>query len=286
MTAAQQAPANAVAPIDEVESNLKGMEEKFKNALPPQIKPEKFLRVVMTAIQRQGDLLLAVRQTLYNECLLCAQDGLIPDGREAALVVYNMNVAGKNQPARYEKRVKYMPMISGILKKIRNSGELAMIHSDVVHKNDKFKYWTNTDGVHLEHEPLIEGDRGAKIGVFGFAKMKDGSIYADFMTVEEVEKVRSVSRAKDAGPWKDWWDGMAEKTVLKRMSKRMPMSTDIEEFLHRDDELNDFDTETRNVTDSTRSTRLAKAMGLGETEEAVPDFSGDNFDPPAGAEGN
>ncbi len=64
--------------------------------------------------------------------------------------------------------------------------------------------------------------------------MKDGGVYREIMTVADVEKVRAISRAKDSGPWTVWWDEMARKTVLRRLSKRLPMSSDLDDLIHRD----------------------------------------------------
>jgi recombination protein RecT len=54
------------------------------------------------------------------------------------------------------------------------------------------------------------------------------------MTVDEIEQVRAVSRAGASGPWGQWWGEMAKKTVLRRLSKRLPMSTDADELLRRE----------------------------------------------------
>ena len=56
------------------------------------------------------------------------------------------------------------------------------------------------------------------------------------MSLEQIEKVRSVSRSKEKGPWVDWWDEMARKTVMRRLAKRLPMSTDLEEQVFAKDE--------------------------------------------------
>ena len=60
------------------------------------------------------------------------------------------------------------------------------------------------------------------------------------MSLGEIEKVRKVSRAANKGPWVDWWEEMARKTVLRRLSKRLPMSTDLDDLIRRDDALYDF----------------------------------------------
>jgi hypothetical protein len=66
--------------------------------------------------------------------------------------------------------------------------------------------------------------------------LKDGSQLLEVMSLEEIEKVRKVSRAANNGPWVSWWGEMARKTVMRRLSKRLPMSTDLEDEVFSRDE--------------------------------------------------
>jgi recombination protein RecT len=159
--------------------------------------------------------------------LNAATDGLLPDGREAALVLFGQEAV-------------YMPMIAGIYKKVRNSGEISTLSSHVVYENDDFSYWIDEGGPHLRHAPLLADDRGKTTSVYAVCKLKDGSVEIETMTVAQVEKVRAVSRSK-GGPWKDWWDEMARKTVVRRLSKRLPMSSDQERVMQRDDSMYDLE---------------------------------------------
>lgn len=256
----------AVKPIDEVRSTLERMGEQFKRALPPHIHPEKFVRVAMTAIQKNPGLLDLDRHSLYGACMDAAQDGLLPDGKQAALVPF-------------KGRVAYMPMVYGILVKVRNSGELATIVSEIIYQADKFSYRVDNDGPHLEHVPnLFAEDRGAIMGAYALAKTKDGEVYVDAMTHAQIEKTRAVSRSKD-GPWKDWWEEMAKKTVLRRLSKRLPMSTDDEQLWGKEDRLHrDVTPETPAIAAIARpvpaalppektKTRLARIVGAGKKED-------------------
>jgi recombination protein RecT len=224
--------SKALAPIDEIRTAINSMTPQFKAALPPQVSPEKFVRVVLTAIQQAPSLLQCDRKSLYGAAMKAAQDGLLLDGREAAIVKFGDQAA-------------YMPMIGGILKKIRNSGELSSITSQVVYEKDKFSYHVDLDGEHLKHEPNLFGDRGNPIGVYALAKTKDGGVYVEIMTVEQVMAVKKVSRSKDSGPWAGAFESeMWRKTVLRRLSKRLPMSTDLEGVLRRDDDLYDIEPTT------------------------------------------
>lgn len=199
------------------------MAPEFKAALPAHVSVEKFTRVAQTAIQNNPDLQNADRRSLFGACVRLAQDGLLPDGREAALVMFG-------------NKAQAMPMIAGVLKKIRQSGEVAKISSQVVHENDHFlvRYGFDED---VEHSPPpLDKPRGKPIGAYATAVLKDGSQLLEVMSYEEIEEVRSVSRAARNGPWVKWWGEMARKTVMRRLAKRLPMSTDLEESVFDRDE--------------------------------------------------
>ena len=217
------ATTKAKPPSEVLRGQLVAMTGEFRNALPSHIKPEKFQRVIMTVVQQTPDLLTADRRSLLAACTKCAADGLIPDGREAALVLFS----GKAQ---------YMPMLAGIQKRARNSGQISAISSHVIYENDEF-LWEQGTEEKLTHKPLWPGDRGKAVGAYAVAKFKDGSApQFEVMTVAEIEKVRAVSRAKNNGPWVQWWDEMARKTVFRRLAKWLPMDAEADELIRRDDE--------------------------------------------------
>ena len=221
---------NALTPIQAMRGTLTSMAPEFQAALPPQIPVEKFIRTTLTAIQMQPELLNADRRSLLGGCMKAAQDGLLCDGREAALVMFN---------SKSGKIVQYMPMVGGILKKIRNSGELASISAQVVYDKDHFDYELGDDE-RIVHKPFLGKDRGSPIAVYGIAKTKDGAIYREVMSVDEVEQVRKVSRASGNGPWVQWWGEMAKKTVIRRLAKRLPSSADVDSVLESDNEASGF----------------------------------------------
>jgi recombination protein RecT len=224
------APAQVTAQNRDVVTTFKNQvaksEGEFRAALPAHIPVERFMRVVNTAVNGNPDLLKADRVSLFQAAVRAAQDGLLPDGRDGALVVYGT-------------KVQWMPMIGGILKKVRNSGELKSIAAHVVYERDEFTYSLG-DEEKIEHRPAL-GERGNAILAYAIAHTKDGGVYREVMTVADIEKVRAVSKAGRSGPWVQWWGEMARKTVLRRLSKRLPMSTDLDDLIRRDDALYDFD---------------------------------------------
>lgn len=211
-------------PVQVIRQNLTQMAPEFEAALPKHITVEKFTRVAMTAIQNNPDLQNADRRSLFGSIVRLAQDGLLPDGREAAIVLFG-------------NKAQAMPMIAGVLKKIRQSGEVAKVSAQVVYEHDEFVWHLGFDEDVTHNPPALDKPRGKAIGAYATAVLKDGSRLLEVMSLEEIEKVRAVSRAKGNGPWVQWWGEMARKTVMRRLSKRLPMSTDVEDALDRDETL-------------------------------------------------
>ena len=260
------------------------MQAQFQAALPAHVPAEKFVRVVMTAINGNPDLQNADRRSLLEAAMKAAQDGLIPDGRESAFVVFNTNAGTKQQP-RWIKKVQYMPMVWGIAKKIRNSGELESLTANVVYEHDSFEYRLGDDEQIL-HSPKMLGSRGKPIGAYAIIKTKAGGIYREVMNEEEINAVRDISKAKDSGPWSGpFFTEMWRKTVLRRLAKRVPMSTDNEALMQRDDELYDLDN-ARNVTPVQAApiaipqpTREKETAPNGQTETAGERTTGRTAEP-------
>lgn len=241
--------AVAIKPVDQVRTTLNQMAGQFEMVLPKAVTPDRFIRIVMTAVQDNPELLLADRTSLFSACMKCAQDGLLPDKREAALVVFKDKVA-------------YMPMVAGILKKVRNSGELVSISTNCVFEKDRFDFGTDSTkgGDYLEHHPdVFSSARGEMKGAYAIALTKGGGMYIEVMSLPEIKKVQAVSRAK-SGPWQEWFDEMAKKTVIRRLSKRLPMSTDLEQTLRADDEFYELEPTKKEPPEKTKSARLSKIV--------------------------
>lgn len=215
------------------------MEPEFKRALPQHIPSERFTRIAVSAINSNPELLdpQIDRRSLYAAVMKAAQDGLVIDGREAALVTFKSKDKGVT--------AQYMPMVAGVLKKMRNSGEISNISTGIVYRNEydqgRFKY-IKGDTESLAHDPILFEEKGALIGVYAVVTLKDGAKVREFMDIKQIEKVKAVSRSANSeyGPWKKWFEEMAVKSVLRKVSKLCPMSSDLDRVFQNDDETVDF----------------------------------------------
>src|SRR5688500_3847048 len=111
-------------PIVVLREQLEQRAPEFAAALPAHLPVERFKRVLLTAFQVNPELLEVERRSLWNAAMRAAQDGLLPDGKEGAMVVRKDRNRGK--------LANWQPMIAGIRKKARNSGEIASWDAHVV----------------------------------------------------------------------------------------------------------------------------------------------------------
>jgi len=238
---------NAIAPINQFQQEIQAQKAELKAVLPDHLPVERFIKTAMIAIQGNPELLNADRQSLFTSLQRCAGDGLVPDNREAALVEFNANFGTKDAP-NWGKKVQYMPMVDGVLKRARQSGEVSIITARAVHEHDEFDYWVDEDGEHLKHRPMFAGDRGHMTLVYAMAKMKFGDVIVEPMTMADIEKVKGASKTSAYGPWKDWFERMALKSALHRLARRLPNSSEIMEMLGNDNWMYDFKNKERDVT--------------------------------------
>lgn len=237
-----------------VADSIRKMEPEFKMALPGHIPSDRFTRIAVSAVNSNPDLLDAKidKRSLFSSVMKAAQDGLVIDGREAALVTFNTKGGGK--------AAQYIPMVAGIMKKMRNTGEIATISYGIVYQREfdenRFEY-VKGDSESLTHKPILFGDKGNMIGVYAVVTLKDGSKVREFMDMGQIEKVRAVSRAakSEYGPWSKWFEEMAVKSVLRKVSKLCPMSSDLDRMFKNEDESDGIDYETGEVLEQAPAKR-------------------------------
>ena len=212
----------ALQPAQAFKLSLDAAMPELKKVISSDIDVEKFMRVALTTIQNNPSLLEKDRRSLFSALHSCAQDGLMPDGREAALVPFKGDI-------------KYTPMVAGYFKRARNSGEIGSMDAAVVYSNDEFEEWADETGPHFKHKKAT-GERGDRVGAYAYAVTKDKFLYFEYMAAKEIEAAKKMSRSQHV--WNgDFGDEMWRKTVVRRLCKhRLPSASDMTNMLRADAE--------------------------------------------------
>lgn len=194
---------------------------QLREALPPQVSLERFTRTAKLAIQLNPELIgVADKGSLFSSLVRCAFDGLVPDGRQAALV--KVKVKGREQ-------IAYWPMVGGMRFIAANHGFSLEAHC--VYANDEFSWELGFEPRVTHKPPALDVPRGELIGAYAVAtRLADGRKFLDVMSKGEIEEVRAKSPSArfDWSPWNTSTPEMYRKTPAKRLFKQLPIG-DLEE---------------------------------------------------------
>jgi recombination protein RecT len=277
-------------PLVQFKEQLEARARELRMALPSHISEGKFQRTIITAAQQNAGLLSASRQSLVLACMKAAQDGLLPDGREAALVPFKTSKKVNGEWVSVEE-VAYIPMAFGIRKKVLQARDaegkpvVSALQVGVVYRREveegHFLYEVGLTPP-LRHRPMLdltaEDTTDDKIvGAYSIAFMVEGPPSYEFMRRFEIDRVRESSQTgstKDRfgkprtpkGPWVEHFSEMAKKTVLRRHSKTLPQSGDL--ILETDDDEFDAGVSTAAVLSSANE---ADPVALEDHTDETPD---------------
>ena len=202
---------------------LEARADEIKRALPVHISPERFIRAALTAASLNPDILACEFMSVWNALLRACNDGLLPDGIEGAVVPY-------------KSKATWIPMYQGLLKKFRNSGEFKWVTAGLVFDGDEYDHWIDETGEHFRHRPADDHEGKKPRRVYALATTKDGGSFIADMSMADINKRRSMSRAsREDAPWKVWPEEMMKKTALRQLSKLLPKSSDLDALMQRDE---------------------------------------------------
>ena len=227
--------SNAVAtvkPIDRFKQELGLREAMLKDLLPKGMSVQKFQAIVVSAVADNMDLLDCDRGSLLKSCLQAAELGLsLNKSMAEADILKVWNGRAKRNDAQFRPRYK------GLMKLALQSGEVLKIESRIVYANDVFEVEEGIDPRIIHKHGL--GNRGDMIGAYCVWKMRNGESQFEVMSKEEIEAIRDRSSSKTkegkiVGPWTTDPAEMWRKTVARRATKYMPLSTEAARAVHID----------------------------------------------------
>lgn len=211
---------------------LKGLVNQMmpaiKSALPSVITPERFARIVTTALSSNPKLQDCTHGSFLGAMMTAAQLGVEPNTPlgQAYLIPY------KNHGTL---ECQFQLGYKGMIDLAYRSGQVVNISATTVYENDEFSYSLGLDPV-LDHKPCMSGERGNPIAFYAVWKSKDGGYGFEVMSIEDVRKHgQRYSKSFGNGPWKTNFEEMAKKTVLKKALKYAPISSDFVRQVNRDE---------------------------------------------------
>ena len=193
-------------------------------SLPSHLRPDRFIRVALTALTRTPKLMQCEQESFFQCLLSLSQLGLEPDGRNAHLIPFENRKRGVTE---CQLIVDY----KGLVDLAMRSGKLSKVHADKICNEDIFEY---DKGEIKMHKINFKVPLGLAYAYYALVRFKDGTEKTEVMSKEDIDKIRARSRAKDSGPWVTDYDEMAKKTVFRRLTKWLQLSPEFRDALEKD----------------------------------------------------
>lgn len=255
-----------------MQAYIKAMEPAIKKALPSVITPERFTRMVLSALSSTPKLAECSPQSFLAAMMTAAQLGVEPNTAlgQAYLLPYRNHG---------QMECQFQLGYKGLIDLAYRSGEVSVIQAHTVYENDVFEYELGMDPK-LRHVPA-KADRGEAVAYYAMFKTKDGGYGFEVMSVDDVQRHAqrySKSYGSGSSPWRSNFDEMAKKTVLKRALKYAPLKSDFVRGVAQDEtikaELSDdmyavpdetvFEAEGEEVSSTAVDTETGEVIGNAE----------------------
>ena len=225
----QNASGAQVTKAPTMQDYVRKMEGEIKKALPSVMTPERFTRMVLSALSTTKELQSCTPESFLGAMMAAAQLGVEPNTPLGMSYILPYKNHGRLE-AQFQLGYK------GIIDLAYRSGEIEVIQAHMVYENDKFICAYGLDP-RLEHIPA-DGDRGKPIKVYALFKTKSGGFGFEVLSIEDVRvhaAKYSKSYTSSYSPWQTNFEEMAKKTALKKVLKYAPLKSDFVKAVVQDE---------------------------------------------------
>jgi recombination protein RecT len=262
-TTAIQKP-QAPSKVAEFRDYLEVRKKALGAIIPSHLNLDRVMRVALAAYSKTPKLMECSIDSVYQAVRQATELGLEPGG-----------ALGHAYLVPYKNQCTLIVGYRGLIDLARRSGEIATIEAHVVHERDVFTLKFGLDPV-LDHEPFLDGDPGEMKFAYAVGKLRDGGTQCEVMTKAQVDRIRQGSQGRDATPWTQHYEEMARKTVVRRLVKYLPLSSEkarpLAEAVEHDEAI-DLEVGSDGVATRAGSRTdavLARARAVEEAEIAEP----------------
>jgi len=223
-----------IVPVDQRMSALAhrfaSNKQKIARVLPrgASYTPERIMQIALIEVSRNAALLDCEPTSIITSVVTAASLGLEIGP-----------VAGHAYLVPFKQRCQLIPGYRGLLHLVRLSGQISSIFAELIRGDEKWSYEAGTTR-RLYHEP--DDREEGKPWHTAYAVARLAHFPNDFelavMSRGKVLAIRDASPGfrKPDSPWKTHEEEMAKKTVLRRLCKTLPISTEASRLIHLDDQ--------------------------------------------------
>lgn len=211
---------------------IQAMQDQFALAMPKGAEAQQLVRDAITALRTTRNLGVAEPSSVLGALMNCAQLGLRVGvlGQAWVLPYWDRHLEnGRGGKGGY--RAQLIVGYQGLIELAHRSGKVASLIARTVHEHDTFEIEYGLED-RLVHRPAMGKDRGDPVAYYAVVKLTTGGHAFWVMSQSDMEAHRDKHAPRNksqqvVGPWRDHFEPMAWKTVLKQLFRWVPKSTEL-----------------------------------------------------------
>lgn len=208
---------------------IKSYEGQFAKALPSVMTAERFARIATTALTQNPALKQCSPASFMGALLTSAQLGLEPNTPLGHCYIIPYKSSERGLEATFQIGYK------GLIDLAHRSGDLKSIEAHIVYEKDIFEFEYGLEPK-LKHIPTTEPNKGEIVWVYAIYHLVNGGYGFEVMSKADINYHRNkFSKAKNSPAWKNSWDEMAKKTVIKKALKYAPLKSEFAKAINSDE---------------------------------------------------
>lgn len=212
--------------------------KQIASTIPGHMKPERMAKIMLSAVLQTPKLMKVNQLSLLQTLGKLSELGLEPGSAWGHVYLVPFDNTKENRTD-----VNIIIGYKGLLELARRSGNVKQIESHVVYRDEEFKLVHGLEDERVfRHVPNLQDPRKEEDAylVYCIARLKDGGEHLEFMTMDEVRKIRDNTQTfrqakrfskQPSGPWVDHFLQMARKTVIRRACNYLSLSAEVVEAL-------------------------------------------------------
>lgn len=185
------------------------------------------MRAMVPGQSMDADHLLAYAHlAISNEpkLALCTGHSLVSSVLESVALGLPIGVLGQCWLIPFKDKATLIIGYRGLIELAMRSNRVSAVDAFVVREGDEFEWQLGTNaGIHHRRKPGTK--YGEVVAAYALLRHKDGTVQFEVMERDDLERVRRVSKMRDSGAWRDHPEEMYRKCPIRRLLKRVPVST-------------------------------------------------------------
>ncbi len=214
-------------PKQRIKTLISQYSDQLEAALPRHLTLQRMESVCLSAALNDPKLLECYTPSLFGAMIKCSQLGLEPNNALGQAYLIPFKNTKKNR-----MDVQLIMGYRGMIDLARRSGNIVSLQAQAVRDGDEFVFEWGIEEK-LRHVPCA--NRGEIVQFYAYAKLVGGGVQFDKLTREDMDTHMRTTQSKGAyGPWKDHYEQMGRKTMIRRLFNYLPVSIEMAQAMALD----------------------------------------------------